>query len=61
MVGSSGRFNPNASGGVIGSGGSEDSSSSPSIEKWAYSFIESTKFTNKEFRNARNYQNLYDL
>ena len=23
-------------------------------------FLESTKFTNKEFRNARNYYNLYD-
>ncbi len=23
-------------------------------------YIESTKFTNKEFRNARNYYNLYD-
>jgi hypothetical protein len=23
--------------------------------------LESTKFTNKEFRNARNYHNLYDV
>ncbi len=30
MVSSTGRFNPNASGGMIGSGASDDSSSSPS-------------------------------
>ena len=27
---------------------------------YMYDHVESTKFTNKEFRNARNYYNLYD-
>lgn len=43
---------------------SESRSSSPS-KRHSFSditilYIESTKFTNKEFRNARNYYNLYD-
>lgn len=39
---------------------SESRSSSPSKSKLSSLYTESTKFTNKEFRNARNYYNLYE-